>query len=318
MREEVRNLHDRRLKQAHGLKDVLVTAVEPAGMCAVCGIRMTVQKTVQRAGVTLAHGSFRVREKVYVCASGCKKAGSLVTSRSASLARILPPRSVAGYDVMVHVGIERFVHHRQREEIRADLERLHGIVLSTGEISRLGRCFLTYLEALHLRSAPALRAALEADGGWPLHIDATGEDGRGTLAVAFAGWRGWALGAWKVPTERSEFILAGIQSVAASFGTPCAIVRDLGPAMKEAAGEFVRSLETPVNALSTLAPPVLACHLHFLADIGEDLLDDGHSQLRALFRQAKVLPRLREFVRRQGRQLGTSIEQGRDGLGART
>ena len=36
--------------------------------------------------------------------------------------------------------------------------------------------------------------------------------------------------------------------------------------------------------------------------------------MRDLFRQAKVLPRLREFVRRQGRQLGTSIEQGRDGL----
>ena len=81
-----------------------------------------------------------------------------------------------------------------------------------------------------------------------------------------------------MPTERSEFILPGIQTVAAAFGTPCAIMRDLGPAMKEASGEFVRSLEKPVNALSTLAPPVLACHLHFLADIGEDLLEVGHNQ----------------------------------------
>lgn len=42
--------------------------------------------------------------------------------------------------------------------------------------------------------------ALEKDGGWPLHIDATGEDGQGTLLCAYAGWRGWALGAWKIPT----------------------------------------------------------------------------------------------------------------------
>ncbi len=31
-----------------------------------------------------------------------------------------------------------------------------------------------YLEALHLARATALRAALERDGGWPLHIDTTG------------------------------------------------------------------------------------------------------------------------------------------------
>ena len=307
MRVEVRSLHDRYQKQAHGLEDVLVTFAEPAGMCAVCGIRMRVQKTVQHTGVTLAHGLFRIRETVYVCASGCKKEDRLVTARSLNLAKLLLPRSVVGYDVMVQVGLERFVHHRQREEIRADLERLHGIALSTGEISGLGRRFLTYLEALHRRSAPALRAALVADGGWPLHIDATGEDGRGTMVAAFAGWRGWVLDAWKAPTERAEFILPGIQNVAASFGAPCAIMRDLGRAMKQAAAEFVRSLKNPI--------PVLGCHLHFLSDIGEDLLEEGHNQLRDLFRKVELLPRLRAFVRQQGRNLGESIGQGRDGLG---
>ena len=284
----------------------MVTVAEPARMCSVCGIRMRVQKTVRHTGVTLAHGSFRIRETVYVCASGCMKEGRLVTGRSLNLAKLLLPRSVVGYDVMVHVGLERFIQHRQREEIRADLERLHGIALSTGEISELGRRFLTYLEALHRSSAPALRAALETDGAWPLHIDATGEDGRGTLLVAFAGWRRWVLGAWKVPTERAEFILPGIQSVAASFGAPCAIMRDLGRAMKEAADEFVRSLKDPI--------PVLACHLHFLSDIGKDLLEEGHDKLRNLFRKAALLPRLRAFVRQQGRNLGESIERGRDGL----
>ena len=31
---------------------------------------------------------------------------------------------------------------------------------------------VVYLEALHQKQSPALRAALEADGGCPLHIDA--------------------------------------------------------------------------------------------------------------------------------------------------
>lgn len=302
----MRSLHVEHQRQAIHLVGIQVKADDPKPACPRCGGPMGVQKTVKRNAVTLAHGGLCIHETVWVCNSGCSVSGLRVTSKSASLARILPPRSTIGYDVMVHIGLERFVHHRQREEIRADLESRHGIVLSTGEISTLGGRFLVYLEALHLQSAPALRAALEADGGWPLHIDATGEDGRGTLVAAFAGWRGWLLGAWKVPTERAEFILPEIQNIAASFGAPCAIMRDLGRAMKEAADEFVRALNKPI--------PVLACHLHFLADIGEDLLEKGHNQMRDLFRQAELLPRLRAFVRQQGRDLGTSIEQGRDGL----
>jgi hypothetical protein len=126
------------------------------------------------------------------------------------------------------------------------------------------------------------------------------------MVTAFAGWRGWVLHAWKASTERAEFILPGIQRVAASFGPPCAIMRDLGRAMTEAADEFVQSLKKPI--------PVLACHFHFLADVGEGLLEDGNRQLRDLFRNAKLLPQLRAFVRQQGRNLGKSIGPGRDAL----
>jgi len=267
---------------------------------------MNVQKTIQRSGRTLAHGSFRVGETVWVCPSGCKQEGKPVTARSSHLAQLLLPRSRVGYDVLVYVGCQRFLQYRQRLEIRADLERQYGIVLSTGEISALGQRFLLYLERLHWKGAPTLRAALEADGGWPLHIDATGEDGRGTMVTVLAGWRGWVLSAWKAPTERAEFILPGIQRVAAAFGAPCALMRDLGRAMTEAAQQYVQSLETPI--------PVLACHQHFLSDIGEDLLEKGHNQLRDLFRKIKLLPHLRAFVRQQGRHLGEAIGPGRDAL----
>lgn len=267
---------------------------------------MGVQKTLQRNGVTLAHGTFRVREIVHVCAARCEKQGSLVTRRAAALAELIPPRSTVGYDVMVHVGLERFIHHRQREEIRADLEKGHGILLSSGEISELGKRFLVYLEALHRVSAPALRAALATDGGWPLHIDATGEDGRGTLLVALAGWRRWVLGTWKIPTERAEAILPRLEEVAAQFGPPCAIMRDLGQAVAEAASDFVKALGVSI--------PILACHLHFLRDVGKDLLRDCHDKLRNLFRQAHVRKDLRVFARDQGRRLGKTIDAARDGL----
>ncbi len=279
---------------------------EPPKACAVCDGGMNVQKTIRRTVRTLTHGSFQAQETIFVCASRCQKQNHLVTARSSSLAQLLVPHCTVGYDVLVYVGCQRFLHYRQREEIRTDLGKRYGIVLSTGEISALGRRFLVYLKALHKKRAPALRAALEADGGWPLHIDATGEDGRGTMVTAWAGWRNWVLSAWKAPTERAEFILPGIERVAAEFGAPCAIVRDLGRAMTEAAAQYVQSRKKPI--------PVLACHQHFLADIGEDLLEEEHHQLRDGFRQIRLLPRLRAFVRQQGRHLGESIGLGREAL----
>src|SRR5207253_5882639 len=36
--------------------------------------------------------------------------------------------------------------------------------------------------------------------------------------------------------------------------------------------------------------PVLACHQHFLSDIGKDLLEAGHHQLRDGFRQIRLSP----------------------------
>jgi hypothetical protein len=153
----------------------------------------------------------------------------------------------------------------------------HGIPLSTGTISDLAACFLDYLRRLHENHCEPLRRALANDGGWPLHIDATGENGRGMLLVARTGWRGWVLDSWKVPSERAEVLLPHLRSVVGKFGAPCAIMRDLGRAIIPACNELVSELGLDI--------PVLSCHLHFLSDIGTDLLNSRHSKLRELFRR---------------------------------
>jgi hypothetical protein len=228
---------------------------------------MRVQKTLRRHGVTLEHGSFVARETAHVCAAGCRRDGASVTHRAATLAARLPPMGIVG-DVIV-------------------------------------------CRSARFRRAPATRGdpravLLEQDGGWPLHVDATGEDGRGTLLVAFAGWRRWVLGAWKVPTERAEVILPRLRAVTERFGAPCAIMRDLGRAVTDACQDLVAARARDI--------PVLACHLHILRDVGGDLLDAAHDQLRTLFRRFKVKPRLRALARDLGRTLGPDIAQARQGL----
>jgi hypothetical protein len=63
-----------------------------------------------------------------------------------------------------------------------------------------------------------------------------------------------------------------------------------------------------------LSIPVLACHLHFLADVGKGLLEESHDRLRALFRQTKVRTQLRVLARDMGRNLGQDIDEARVGL----
>jgi hypothetical protein len=288
-------------QRSQSVAGALVDAEQPPERCPMCGDGTRVQKTWERTGVTLQHGSFRLRQTVRVCVSGCRKKKS-----NGALTDLIPARSVVGYDVIVYIGIERFLHKRQREEIRSSLAAEYGISLSSGEISLLSRRFLAYLKRLHHASAPKLRAALAGDGAWPLHIDATGEDGRGTLLIAFAGWRQWVLGSWKIPTERTDAILPRLRETIFRFGPPCAIVRDLGRAMTEAAELLRKDLNLKI--------PILACHLHFLRDVGKDLLAQGHDRLRALFRQAKTRSQLRTLARDLGRNLGQDIDAARAGL----
>jgi hypothetical protein len=270
---------------------------------------MGVQKTVRRCGRTLAHGSFEARESVHVCLAGCRQpAGGRVTRRAVCLSDSLPPRQTVGYDVMVFAGLQRFVHHRQREEVREALRAEHGVAISTGEVSVLQRRFVLCLQRLHAARRDAIGQAFARDGGWPLHIDATGEDGRGTLLIAYAGWRRWVLGAWKIPTEHADAILPCLRQVADAFGPPVAVVRDLGRAMTPAVLAFVDELGEDI--------PVLACHQHFLADVGGDLLERPHARLRELFRRFKVRPGLRTLVRDLGRKLGEDVDRGRDAVAA--
>ncbi len=133
--------------------------------------------------------------------------------------------------------------------------------------------------------------------GYPLHVDATGENGRGTLFVAYAGWRHWVLGAWKLPTECAEAILPHLQGVVADFGVPCAVVRDLGRAVTEAV----------TTALAGRSVPVLSCQFHLLRDVGTDLLKDDHGRLQALFRELGVRTKLRKLARDLGRRLAPRV-----------
>ncbi len=156
------------------------------------------------------------------------------------------------------VGLQRYHHLRQRSEIRERLAQ-RGIRLSEGSVSALCDRFLHLLGCLHRSCAPALRAAMRH--GYPLHLDATCEQGRGGLFLCLDGWRGWVLHAVRIRSENAAELQPALQATLDDFGPPLAFVRDLGSAMAKA-----------VAACRTSPTPELVCHFHLLAAVGGRLL----------------------------------------------
>ena len=73
---------------------------------------------------------------------------------SEELSRLVKPHQRYAYDLVVHVGLARYLRGKQRAEIRAELVQERGLRLSDGSISNLCDRFLDYFEALHLARVP--------------------------------------------------------------------------------------------------------------------------------------------------------------------
>jgi hypothetical protein len=223
--------------------------------------------------------------------------------KSDALSRIVRPRQRFGYDLVVYVGLARYLRRKQREEIRAELFRKRGITLSAGSVSNLCDRFLLYLEALHLVRSPDLKAAMQ-EYGYPLHIDATSEYGKGGLFVCMDGFRKWVLCAGKIESESEEHLKPFVERTVELFGAPIATVRDLGPPGKNAVAHLVER-----------GVPDFVCHYHFLGAVGEKLFDKPYAFLRNLLRQSQVRSDLRQLLKEMKRYRVKDQKKGRFGPG---
>ncbi|MBU1676159.1 hypothetical protein KKA85_10310 [bacterium] len=277
----------------------IIDFVSEATQCPICGATtMGIRKTRTRTVATSAAGVFEAREHL----RGCDPDHSCTLLGSQELAQLVPPRQKYGYDLIVHVGLRRYLGCKQRREIVAELKESKGIELSETTVTRLCDRFLLRLEMLHLLRTPQLRAAL--DGMWSLHIDATCEKGYGGLLIGMDGLRGWVLGAARIATERGETIQPLVDEIVELYGDPLATVRDLGEAM--ASG---------VRSTRERGIPDLVCHQHFLGAVGKKLLESTHSRLRTMLQRCRLLGDLRDLLGELQRYRANASYEGRFGPG---
>ena len=251
---------------------------------------MQVQKSKRRKIFTFQSGVLNAKE----VRKKCSQDATHPIMCSDELAHLVKPHQRYAYDLIVHVGLARYLRGKQREEIRDELYQERGVTLSNASISNLCDRFLTYFEALHLARVPELRHAMQA--GYPLHLDATCEHGKGGLFVCMNGWRGWVLMATRIPSEHEDYLRPLVEKTTALFGDPIATVRDMGEGMAKA-----------VAPLRARGVRDFVCHYHFLGAVGKKLFEKPYRVLGNLLRQHKLQGDLRALLRelRQYRRSST-------------
>jgi hypothetical protein len=200
---------------------------------------------------------------------------------SEELRALTPHRSQFGFDVIEHIGKALFLYCRSERAVQAELAA-RNIPISTSEIGFLGKRFIVYLALAHRACQGALRAHMAAKGGYILHLDATCEGDSPQLFSCLDEISQIVLGNQKMPTEDSGHIIPLLCDLKAAYGTPLALVHDMGRAI--------------FKAVATVFPtvPDYICHFHFLRDLGKDLLDFEYRTIRRYTQNFKAKATLNE------------------------
>jgi hypothetical protein len=286
----------------HALQGVVIRFVPEVETCPLCGERLLVYKTTASCSVvTLKFGKFQAIEEVRYCRNRCKlsNGNSVFLYRSEFLKTLVAPYHNYGFDVVAKVGILRFIHCRQREEIQSDIENTIGVSIPESSIQTIIGRFMDAVREVHEENTPKLRKRLENDGGYILHVDGTCEEGSHVHFVCLTGSEPIVLWSEKIETENAVQIQRVLKEVDKRFGKPAAAVQDLSSAIRKAVLAQWPGL------------PIFYCHYHFLADVGKDILDDHYKEIRNLLRKAKIKSKLNRFLKNISREIGENRNEAR-------
>jgi uncharacterized protein YbaR (Trm112 family) len=229
--------------------------------CPDCHLKLNVRKTTQEKTVaTMDIGPFWAKETELECPR-CE-----AVYFSEELRKLVPIHCTFGFDVIEYVGKALFLRSRNNREIMNELAS-EDITISEREVSFLGQKFIIYLALAHQDSNDKLRLSMSRRGGYILHVDGTCEGNSPHLFCGLDGISEIVLGAIKTPSEKKEELIPFFERIKKQYGTPIALVHDMGVAI--------------LMAIAVVFPGIadFICHFHFLKDIGKDVLLQDHQTI---------------------------------------
>ena len=231
-------------------------------ICPWCDILMNVEKTRTKRAATLPIGTFTAHETLLYC----QRCG--YSTGSQELKSIIAEKCTFGYDVLEYVGKALFLRFHNADEVVKELAD-RNIGISANEIGYLAGKFIVYLSLIHHEIRQRIRAFMNLQGGYILHLDGTCEGSSPHLISVLDGISEIVLDNIKTPSEDSGHLIPFLKKIKEAYGDPVATVSDMHKGILKAIGEVLKGVLSFV------------CHYHFLKDLGKDFFGNENDMLRS-------------------------------------
>jgi uncharacterized protein YbaR (Trm112 family) len=258
-------------------------------VCPVCKRQLHVLKTTTRLIKMLGIGQFTAHHTFLYCPHHPDRE----PWESTELHKLVPQDANVAYNVIVEIGKLRFFKNRQVAEIKLILDEKYTVTLSTSEIERLINSFIFYLAAIHQENKDLIKAYIDSQGGYILHLDATCEADSPKLVSSIDSLSGFVLYSAKLKSENKDDMITFLKEIKKSFGIPHAVMSDMSKGIKAAVEDVFGDI------------PHFICHFHFLSMVGQLLFDKENTSLRNALSKAGISGNLKAMRRKLAQTCNT-------------
>ena len=235
-----------------------------------CHKKLKAYKTEERHIISIDLGSFTAVHRL-MRGRKCSR-----IFRSDDLDNKIKPYCTYANDIMVDAAMKRFLDGRSCSEISS------GMGISEGQARNLSKMALDIMQTIHEEGLPMLRSAI---GSYILQIDGTTDSEFAMIVVVRDAESGFTLHAERCFSESEDNIVMVLEKIRERFGIPSGSISDMRSGI--------------LNAASKVFPgmPVRICLMHFLRDLGKDIMNDLHTDLGIAINKAGIKRKLKKILR---------------------
>ncbi len=237
--------------------------------CPYCHSTLRVYRKDRRV-VRTVNGSFIAEHRILICPLEKKK------FRSGYLDKIIQPGCTYANDITVDAAMKRFIHGRSSSEISSALG------ISEGHARKITNQALEIFSEIHELSVTKLKESMNS---YILQIDGTTDSEFSMIVVVRDALSGFTLYVRRCQSESDASIQSVLVDVKNRFGVPSGITCDMRSGI--------------ISAAKSVFPhvPIRICLMHFLRDLGKDLMKDMHTDLGIMINRKGIKSGLKNMLK---------------------
>ncbi len=239
--------------------------------CPECKSKLVICKTYRRTVKSSGYGIF----DAVVHTKKCHVHGLFGPEQ---LSNIVSPHCTYANDIMVDAGIDRFIKGYSCSEISMQL----GNGISERHVRNISNMAGEIIMQIHDENVTKLKDVMNS---YILQIDGTTDSEFAMVIVVRDAISGFTLYAEKCHSESFESVKDILLKVKKKFGIPSGAISDMRAGILEALEHVFPGI------------PVRICLMHFLRDLGKDLLSDMHTDLGIMINKIGIKSPLKSILR---------------------